>query len=74
MIIAILLSSLVLYVKGDDHPVVTLPLGSVKGVNLISRNGKSYSAFMGLPYAKKPEKFEVMRSNQSNLDLIQNAI
>ncbi|XP_014223177.1 venom carboxylesterase-6-like [Trichogramma pretiosum] len=38
----------------DNAPIVETPLGSVKGYRKISQNGRSYSAFEGLPYALPP--------------------
>jgi hypothetical protein len=44
----------------DESPHVTLEQGELKGTFMKSRDGRTFSAFMGIPYADKPEKFEVM--------------
>ncbi|KAI4466389.1 carboxylesterase [Holotrichia oblita] len=37
-----------------EEPVVTTKYGRVKGTTLTSRNGKSFLAFRGIPFAKPP--------------------
>ncbi|XP_021957941.1 esterase 6 [Folsomia candida] len=45
--------------EASDSPLVKIAQGEVEGVHLKSRDGKTYSAFMGIPYANKQEKFEL---------------
>lgn len=49
---------------------VQITKGSLKGLTLKSRNGRSYYSFRGIPYAKPPIgelRFEVLnQSNNSN--------
>jgi hypothetical protein len=62
VIIALLAISLtVSYANGKAGPFVEIPTGKIQGTILKSRDGRKYSAFMGVPYAKKPERFEVFR-------------
>lgn len=37
-----------------ENPIVTTPLGQIKGAVLTSRLGKSFYAFRGIRYAKPP--------------------
>jgi len=43
--------------SGD--PAVIVGNTRIIGKHEIARNGRSYSAFRGIPYAEKPERFEV---------------
>src|ERR1051325_12114764 len=47
----------------SSNPKVKITQGELKGVYMRSRGGREYSAFMGIPYAKKPERFEVLHEN-----------
>ncbi|ODN04519.1 Venom carboxylesterase-6 [Orchesella cincta] len=38
--------------------VVNTKLGAVQGFTATSRNGRNFSAFLGIPYAKKPLRFQ----------------
>ena len=38
----------------DDLPVVEVSQGLVRGQNWVSRSGRFYHSFRGLPYAKPP--------------------
>lgn len=53
--------------EASDSPLVKIAQGEVEGVHLKSRDGKTYSAFMGIPYANKQEKFEVTKYIFKNL-------
>merc|ERR1719187_308740 len=37
--------------------VVDLPEGRIRGFPLVSRNGREFAAFEGIPYGEKPERF-----------------
>ncbi|KAJ8965970.1 hypothetical protein NQ314_003818, partial [Rhamnusium bicolor] len=41
-------------VLGDDGPTVKIPQGDIKGTYQRSYNGRTFSAFEGIPYAKPP--------------------
>jgi hypothetical protein len=45
--------------EANISPAVRLSVGTVVGVTVESRNGKYLFAYFGIPYAKKPERFEV---------------
>ena len=47
----------------SDSPIVTIRQGQLQGKTLVSRKGKTYSAFLGIPYAKQPERFQVNNPN-----------
>jgi hypothetical protein len=38
---------------------VYCPSGGLSGINQVSRGGKSYSAYMGIPYGKILHRFQV---------------
>lgn len=46
-------------VSSQDRPQVHILDGVLEGIYLKSRDGRLYSAFMGIPYANPPERFEV---------------
>ena len=46
---------------GSDNPMVRTKSGPVAGEVLISRGGKRYHAFLGIPYAEPPERFQVLQ-------------
>lgn len=39
-------------------PTITIKQGSLQGITLKSRNGQDYYAYYGIPYAKKPKRFQ----------------
>lgn len=43
-------------VKNDSSPVVTTPLGGIKGTYKESFSGRIYGAYEGIPYARAPIK------------------
>jgi len=40
-------------------PTVTLAQGKLKGAIGEARNGRDYVEYLGIPYVKKPERFQV---------------
>lgn len=38
----------------DQQPLATIPLGRLEGHWMRSRNGRTFYAFSGVPYAKPP--------------------
>lgn len=40
-------------------PIVDLPQGKLKGKLAESRNGRKFVKFLGIPYAQKPQRFQV---------------
>ncbi|KAI6186696.1 Carboxylic ester hydrolase [Aphelenchoides besseyi] len=44
--------------KSKTAPLVHLPYGDVKGKRLILANGQEINAFLGIPYAKQPQRFQ----------------
>lgn len=49
-------------VKTDEDSKIKIPLGELQGKYLKSRDGKTYSAFLGIPYAEPPKRFEVKKN------------
>lgn len=43
----------------EDPTLIEIPQGLLKGKEHLSRDGKTFYGFMGIPYAQKPERFEV---------------
>ncbi len=41
------------------EPIVTIGQGKLKGKVDVSRNGKSFAQYLGIPYMNKPERFQV---------------
>uniref|UniRef100_A0A1B6C6N1 Carboxylesterase type B domain-containing protein n=2 Tax=Clastoptera arizonana TaxID=38151 RepID=A0A1B6C6N1_9HEMI len=44
----------VCYIHCQDQPIIPTTCGTVQGVYLQSRNGRTFSAFFGIPFAKPP--------------------
>lgn len=44
----------------QDPTLVEIPQGLLQGKELRSREGKTFYGFMGVPFAQKPERFEVV--------------
>lgn len=61
-LLVVVLSLLFFFISGVRSSVVEVKQGKVKGLLLKSRNGTSYYAFYGIPFAKPPVghlRFEV---------------
>ncbi len=58
-----LLLQVVVFTNTDDFPVVTVTEGQLRGVEQLSRDGRTYFAFLGVPYAV-PSRFEVCKAFQ----------
>lgn len=43
-----------------SSPIVSTQHGALEGLNLQSRNGNPYYAFLGIPYGEFPGRFEVL--------------
>lgn len=53
--VVFLFSSLLVFTAtANDHPIVETCSGKVRGFKSISRSGRNYFAFTGIPYAKAP--------------------
>ncbi|KAB0798687.1 hypothetical protein PPYR_09680 [Photinus pyralis] len=54
LLIPLICSAIFVLVAGDEYPVVTTPLGDIKGHLTKSYQGRTVVAFEGVPYAQPP--------------------
>lgn len=40
--------------ENSTGPEITIPQGTLRGISMITRNGRNISAFLGIPYAQPP--------------------
>jgi hypothetical protein len=45
--------------EGNNKPIVETHFGKLQGIAGVSRDGKMFYQFKGIPYAKAPERFQV---------------
>lgn len=43
----------------DNEPVITVKEGKIKGMKTKMKDGFTFYSFLGVPYASKPERFQV---------------
>lgn len=55
-----LLLNVIVFTNSDIFPIVSVIEGQIRGVEQLSRDGKTYYAFLGVPYASVPLRFEVL--------------
>nr|WCC58196.1 carboxylesterase [Pharsalia antennata] len=54
MIFLFYFSVLIVYAVGDPGSIISIPQGRVQGTHQKSYNGRTYTAFEGIPYGKPP--------------------
>jgi hypothetical protein len=52
------------------EPILSLQQGKIKGKVADSRTGKNFVQYLGIPYAKKPERFKVSPINHDNVNIL----
>lgn len=57
--IVLLLTCTTVVLAVYENPVVTLKTGQIEGLPGISRGGRNFSQFLGIPYGKIPKRFAV---------------